>query len=263
VSARTRILLVLAVGAFATVLEHAPGLAALAALSVGALVRAGGGWSRVALAGIALAASSTITSQGLFWGGAPRTPLVALGPVVVWQEGVAHGLVQALRFVASGCAGAALALSTPPDRLAGGLAALRVPAGVAFLATTALRFVPLALEEWRTVRAARAARVRSAPGWRLDRRLRAEAEMLRPVVARAARRSSILATSLVVRGFDPARVVLPPDARPTLGENVLLGGVAALFLALVALRLTYAAWLGGLLTDPALRPLMAFARHAC
>ncbi|MCA9493229.1 MAG: hypothetical protein KC621_25030, partial [Myxococcales bacterium] len=146
--ARTRVLLVVAVGLLATLLDRPAALLLLASTSGLALLAVGGRWSRAALLASLGIAWTTVVSQGLFYGGLPRTPLVELGPLVVWREGIVHGLVQSLRFVASTCAGAALALSTPPDRLAEALVRLRVPWGASFLAVTALRFVPVAAAEW-------------------------------------------------------------------------------------------------------------------
>lgn len=262
-TARARLLLVFGVGALATLLERAPGLALLCAAAAVALARVGSPWRRPIALGLAAAATSTVVSQSLFWAGTPRTPLLAAGPVVVWQEGVLHGAVQSLRFAATTLAGAALALSTPPDRLASGLVGLGVPGGAAFLATTALRFVPVALEEWRTVRRARARRAAGAPVWRLDRRLAEELSVLRPVIARAIRRSATLAESLEQRGFDPVHAPIAPDRPLGPADRLALAAMALAVLAVAGSRLTFWAWTRGLIADPALRPWMGFVRWWC
>lgn len=261
-TARTRLIAVFAVGLLATLLEHGPALGALAGVSAVALARSGAPWARPLALAVLAAATSTIASQALFWQGSPRTALVELGPVAVWREGVGHGAVQSLRFVAASLAGASLAASTPPDRLASGLAALGVPAGAAFLATTALRFVPTALEEWRVVRALRARRVPTPP-WRPDRLLLRELAVLRPVAARAVRRSAVLAESLELRGYDPARTPLAPDAEPGWRDRVAVAALVVLVGAVAVSRLVFWAWTRGLVTDPALRPWMGFVRWWC
>lgn len=261
-TARTRILLVLAVGALASLFEHAPGLLATAAVSGGALAWVGSPWRRPVALAILAAAASTLVSQGLFWAGAPRTPALALGPLVVWREGLAHGAVQSLRFVSTTLAGAALAMSTPPDRLASGLVGLGVPGGAAFLATTALRFVPVALDEWRTVRRAWSRRV-AIPAWRLDRRLAAEAAILRPVIVRTIRRSVTLAESLELRGFDPARAPIDADGPLRPVDVAALGAAGAAVLAVAVSRAVFWAWTRGLVGAPALRPWMGFVRWWC
>jgi energy-coupling factor transport system permease protein len=261
VNARTRLLLVAAVGLLATLLEHAPALLVLAGASLVAVARVDTPWRRPLVLGLAAAAASTMMSQGLFWRGEPRTVAVALGPLVWWREGLAHGAVQSLRLLATALAGAALALSTAPDRLASGLVGLGVPGGAAFLATTALRFVPVALEEWRVVREARAQRA-TVPAWRLDRRLLHELAVLRPVAARAIRRSATLAESLELRGFDPARAAVPADAPPGWRDHLALAAAAAAVAAVAVSRAVFWAWTRGLVADPALRPWMALVRWA-
>ena len=202
---RVRLILLVAVGVSAVVLNRPVSLGVLTAVA-GAVFLAQSavvGWRWRAL-GLAAATSwAMCLSQGLFYADFPRTPLVAVGPFVIWSEGVDHGFVQSLRLIASAFAGFALALSTPSDRLIRGLGSLRVPWTVALLAATALRFAPQVGREWLQVREARAARGR--PIWRRSPLswLRQELALLRPVVARALRRGRAMAASLDARGFDP------------------------------------------------------------
>jgi energy-coupling factor transport system permease protein len=138
-----------------------------------------------------------------------------------------------------------------------------VPGGAAFLATTALRFVPVALEEWRTVRRARVRRVSRAPAWRVDRRLEDELSVLRPVIARAIRRSATLAESLEQRGFDPVRAPIAPDRPAGLADRLALAAMAVAVLAVVGSRLTFWAWTRGVIAHPSLRPWRGFVRWWC
>lgn len=258
---RARILLVLAVGGFALVLDRPLGLALVALAAGGVLMRVGGRW-RLHAVGVALAVVwSTVLSQGLFYADVPRTALVTVGPVAVWREGAVHGLVQSLRLVAAGFAGTALALSTPPDRLFAALVALRVPHGAAFLAVTGLRFVPVVAAEWVLVRETRARRgrpllPRGPLAW-----LAEEMGMLRPVAARTIRRARTLAESLEVRGFDPDRPRrLRIPLRMSRVDHLLLASVVAALGAATVAEVLYAAYVAGWLYVPALRPLYAFAR---
>lgn len=258
---RARVLLVLAVGGFALVLDHPLGLGVLAAITGSALLAVGGRWRLHALAVAAAVVWSTILSQGLFYADSPRTPLVELGPVAVWREGVLHGLVQSLRLLAMGAAGSALAISTPPDRLFAGLIGLRVPHGAAFLAVTGLRFVPVAAAEWWAVREARARRGRPIVARAPWRWLAEEMRTLRPVAARTVRRARTLAESLDVRGFDPDR---PRRLRTPLrmgpADVAVVGATwSALALAATAEAL-YRAYLWDVAWHPALRPLYGWVR---
>jgi energy-coupling factor transport system permease protein len=200
-------------------------------------------------------------SQALFYGMFPRTAVLQLGPLVVWQEGVAYGAVQALRFVSVTVAGLSLVASTPTDRLMAALVRLRVPFGLAFLALTALRFVPETAREIGIVRDARARRGR--PAWKRApwAWLALEVAMLRPVVARSLRRARVLAEALDARGFDP---VSPRSERRPLrlgaGDLALLGAAAAVTLGAVGARAAYSLYTADLWYVPAWRPLYAFVR---
>ena len=158
---RSRLVLLSCVGLLAVVLERAPALALLTLLSGLPLLRVvpsrwllHGGGALLALIW------STVLSQGLFYADLPRSPLLQLGPVVIWREGVLWGLVQSLRLAATLLAGLSVATLTPPDRLYAALLALRVPFGLAFLGSMALRTVPETARSVARVRTARARRGR-------------------------------------------------------------------------------------------------------
>jgi energy-coupling factor transport system permease protein len=204
---------------------------------------------------------ATMWSQGLFYGDEPRVPVVELGPLVVWREGLLHGLVQSMRLVAAGLAGMVLATTTSMDRLHEALVALRVPPVGAFLAVTALRSVPAVGEELLAVRAARAARgrpllPRSPWAW-LDQEMR----MLRPVVARGVRRARTMADSLDARGFDRASSTPARRAHriPT-AERALLLALTTTWLALLAAEALTWAYRYDVAYVPWLRPLYGAVR---
>lgn len=263
---RARLGVLFSLGVLVLCLEGALPLGILAAsTSLAAMLHPRAvGWRLRFLGAVLLLAWSTALSQGLFWADWPRTPLVVLvrePSIVVCREGVLHGLVQTMRFVALTAAGIWVALSTSPDRLVAGLLAMRVPFGVALMGATALRFVPLVGEELLAVRAARARRGR--PLWQRTpwAWLTLEAALLRPVVARALRRARALAESLETRGFHPTapRAVRDP-LRFRVGDTVGLGLAATLALAAVAARSLYVLYGTELYYAPALRPLYAFVR---
>jgi len=255
---RVRLGLVGLVGLLAITLDGAWSLGALAAVT-GAVATATVGRRRWALLGVAAAVVwSTVLSQALFYADRPRVALLALGPVVLWREGVVHGLVQSLRMVAMAFAGVSLAVTTAPDRLLQGLVALRVPWAVALVAVTALRAVPQVVGEWQVVRRARRRGVPPSGPWA---RLRDELLLLRPVVARAVRRARHLAEALDARGFDPVAPRRPRRAlRLGLGEGVALGLLATGVAAVVGAEVLYQLYLAELLYVPALRPLYAWVR---
>ncbi|MCB9781211.1 MAG: energy-coupling factor transporter transmembrane protein EcfT [Alphaproteobacteria bacterium] len=260
---RTRLFLVTAVGVLAICLEQPGALGALvlATLLPLAVLRVPGVWWRRGVIGVLTIVWSTVLSQGLFYAEQPRVALVELGPLVLWREGVRWGLVQSLRFVAVSLAGLGLAVSTSPDRLYAAMLRLRVPFGLALMATTALRMVPAVGQELWTVRRARAARGR--PAWRRApwRWLALEVGLLRPVVARAWRRAHALAESLDARGFDPLapRAVRRPLRMGALDGGIVVG-VGLVTATVVALRVLYLLYVGEVLYVPALRGVYGFVR---
>ena len=260
---RTRLGLLGCAGIAAIALEHPAALGVLCLLCTAPLLwlRISSTWRRRGLVAVLAIVWSTVLSQGLFYSLQPRVPLVQLGPLTLWREGVLWGVAQSLRFIALSLAGIALAVSTPPDRMYAALLRLGVPFGLALMATTALRFVPEVGRELTEVRRARAARGR--PVWRRPpwQWLRVEVDMLAPVVARSWRRAQNLAESLDARGFDPLapRAVRRPLRFRTI-DLVLLGSAGALTLAVATARLLFLLYTWETLYLPELRPLYGFVR---
>lgn len=261
--ARARIVLVLLAGLVGLALERP--LALLAFALIMALPFIGISINKREFIAVGLAMLSvvwgTVLSQSLFYAAQPRTPLVILGPVVFWREGVLWGLAQSLRFVGLLLAGLALVRSTPVDRLYLALVRLRLPFGVALMAATALRFLPVIAEELRLVRGARAMRgrpiwARSPFAW-----LSLELRLLAPVVARSWRRANALAESLDARGFDPVgpRGTLRP-LRWRFTDSLILGATGTLTAAICLARALYLLYTSEALYIPSLRPLYAAVR---
>ncbi len=260
---RTRLVLLLCAGILAISLEGAAALGLFTLLCALPLLFVGldRWWLGRGLVAVVTIVWSTTLSQALFYAEQPRVSLGHLGPLHVWREGVTYGLAQSLRFVGLTLAGIALAVSTAPDHLHQALRRLRVPFGIALMASAALRFLPQLTTELATVRRARA--MRGRPAWRRGpwARLLLEIGLLRPVVARSWRRAHNLAESLDARGFDP----LAPrtERRPLrLGALDRLTLAAALTVtgAVVGGRLLYVLYTTESWFHPALRPLYGFTR---
>ena len=261
---RTRILLLFYAGLLAISLEHATALGLLTGASCLALLRSGidRKWLKTGALVVAAVVWSTTFSQALFYGAQPRTPWISIGPVVFWQEGIEHGLVQSLRLLSVTLAGLALAISTSPDRLLVAMTRLGAPESLAFLAVTALRFVPTVGGEFQSVRHAR--RHRGRPVWSrpLWEWLRLEVHLLRPVVARALRRARALAESLDARGYDPqaGRTSRQGDTWSQLDTWLLT--FATLFVAFILkARSAYMLYTLDISYHPALGPIYGLVRH--
>jgi energy-coupling factor transport system permease protein len=260
---RTKLALMAATGVLAVTLERPLSLALLAVVCLVplALTPMPAVWRRRALVALVAAVWGSALSQGLFYGGFPRVPVFEAGPVVVYREGVVHGLVQSLRLVAVIGLGAWTAISTPPDRMLAALRALRVPFGVAFMAVTALRFLPETGRDLLVVRRARARRGRPILSRSPLALARQEVALLRPVMARSLRRARALAESLDSRGFDP---VAPRTMRRPLvlrWSDVAMIGLAFLTAGgVVALRGLFLLYVGDVAYFPALRTLYGLIR---
>ncbi len=251
---RARILVLLCVGVLAVVLERPLTLGILAGVCVLPLVYArvpAKWWWRGSWAVLAIA-WSTMLSQGMFYSMSPKTPLASLGSLVLYREGLAYGLVQSLRWTAVLVAGLSLVATTPVSKLLSALVRLKVPFGLAFLAVTAWRFLPIVVEEFQIARRARARR---------GRRKGLSIGLFRPVIAACLRRARGLAEALDARGFDP---VAPRTERIPLvwrwNDSVVLAGVAGPTFGLLTVRMLYLAYTGDLWWDVRLLPVYAFAR---
>lgn len=215
----------------------------------------------------------TVLGQAFFYGRLPRTVILTFwegGQVLgipiptleLYLEGVKHGLLQSLRFTGLLLLGAAVSLSTSPERLLLGLTRLRVPYALSFMAVTALRFLPLVSAELQTVLA-----VRRLRGYRPLRRgiratVRVELGTFKPVVARALRRASSLAVSLTLRGFDP--LVSRTSARELrLGRGEWLGlvGLLGVTIPVVLGRFLFWLYVNELFYHPGLREVYTLVRE--
>lgn len=255
-------------------LDRTPALVVLflcAALPVTAIRMRPTAWLTV-FALLALLAWSTLLSQSLFYAELPRTVLVRLIPPFEWRgrswpglslsrEGALYGLAQSLRLLAVMLAGLTVCLSTSPERLLAALARLRVPVAVGFTTVTALRFLPLLVDELATVR--RAMRLR---GYRAKKKLgrgalRSEIAAFYPVLAAGLRRATTLAASVASRGFDPlGRRTYYPPLRMRHAERLLLVALASVWTAVAVTKLLYWSYLAELYYWPSLRGLYDFAR---
>ena len=148
-------------------------------------------------------------SQAIFYNQFPRTILVRIlrpngllpDGVNLYYEGLRYGMVQSLRMLAVVLTGYAICFTTQPDQFFRGLIAMRVPFALSFMAVTAIRFIPVAVQEFTAVRTAM--RLKGYRPFRNGLRdtLSTEIASLRPILAGTIRRSEEVAVSIVTRGF--------------------------------------------------------------
>jgi len=261
------------VSTLSVLLERTPALAVLfvcAALPITALRMRPAAWLTV-FALLAMLVWSTLLSQALFYSELPRTVLVRLIPPFEWggrhwagmslsREGALYGLAQSLRLLSVMLAGLAVCLSTSPERLLAALGRLRVPVAVGFTTVTALRFMPLLVDELATVRRAQRLRGYTTRKWGRGT-LGSEVAVFYPVLAAGLRRATTLAASVASRGFDPlGRRTYYPPLRISSVEWVLLAVLTATWVSIAVTKLLYWLYLAELYYRSSLRGLYDFAR---
>ncbi|OPZ15834.1 MAG: putative HMP/thiamine permease protein YkoC [candidate division BRC1 bacterium ADurb.BinA364] len=243
---------------------------ALAGLAVCAAARPTRAQMKLIAFSIALLAWGVVFSQSLFYDRHPRTVLLWIVPPNRWSEdglafyaqGMAHGLKQSLRMMALALTGYAVCFTTEPDRFMRGLAAMRAPYALSFMAVAAIRFVPVAAREFAAVR--QAMRMKGYRPFRNGVRatLRTEAASLRPILAATIRRSEEVALSIVSRGFEvEGRRTSLRDEAMSKTDWVVAAGAAIAVAAALALKTL--SWLGqwGIYYHPNLRWLYHAARE--
>jgi len=270
IDTRAKLVLLLALSIAAVMLDTAATLAALCGVG-GVLLFAARPTLRQSLGVVALLAAlawSAVLSQGIFYARYPRTPLLTLVPpgdafegIAIYREGLVYGAIQSLRMLALALAGIAVCLSTSPQQFLTALVALRAPYGLAFLATTAIRFLPEAARELSEVRLAMWLR-----GYRPFRQgllttLRCELGVFRPLLARAVRRAQAIALSLAARGFSPEDPPRIAPARMGAASRAIIATAVLFSLALVAVKTLFWLYVLGVFYAAELRPLYGFVRE--
>lgn len=96
----------------------------------------------------------------LFWLIPPDFPVLGTftGGVPFTVEGAVYGFIQGFRILAMLNASVTLVMTTPVNRIMAGLRELRLPFTFMFMLTTAVRFVPTIIEEYRMIAQALKAR---------------------------------------------------------------------------------------------------------
>ncbi len=214
-----------------------------------------------------------VVSQGIFYQEFPRHVILTLVPsfelcghrfngLFVYKQGLYYGAIQGLRLISSILVGMALCLSTTPDRIFLGLIKLRIPYGLAFLAVTAVRFLPIVAEEIKSVRLAMRIKGYRPLKCGLKQTIVLEINSILPILSRAVRRAHEVTESLLVRGFDP---LFPrtwfQDLNWPIYEKVLVGSFLLFALAIALIKILFWLYLQEILYIPVLRDLYGFARN--
>ncbi|MBI2861232.1 MAG: energy-coupling factor transporter transmembrane protein EcfT [Chloroflexi bacterium] len=142
---------------------------------------------------------SVAVVQGLFYPGG-RTPLGEMGPLIVWQEGVAFAFTVATRLLAAIGAILLFAMTTEPSDLVAALRSRGLPPTLGYIVLSALSLLPRMQVRVRTIWDAQRARGLEVEGGVLTRS-RAVVPMLGPLITGTVEEAVQRAMALEARAF--------------------------------------------------------------
>lgn len=212
----------------------------------------------------------TMIGQAMFYNQEPRTVIACLvspatpligelsGGIYLYREGAAHGIVQGLRSGTMLATGLFLCWNTDPRQLLRCFLQWRMPYELAFMLVTALRFLPVMLQEAQVVRQAQLLR-------RPEKRsvffgLKLALQSLLPVLARSLRRATTLALSVESRGFSRQERLPENDVWPA-KERCLCMLLAAAALSSVIVKCLFLLQYNGLFYLDCFRGIYDFCQR--
>jgi energy-coupling factor transporter transmembrane protein EcfT len=137
------------------------------------------------------------------WLLSPSTPVIGAltGGIRISAQGAVYGFIQAFRILAVVNASAVLVVSTPMSRLIVGLRKMGMPALFAFMITTAVRFVPVLVEEYQTILDS----LRARNLINIKHPVRTMEQSFSPLIINVIRHCNQLALAAESRAFDTGR----------------------------------------------------------
>lgn len=262
---RVKIAMLLITGVIIVFLDNPILLAALLAGALAAMFVARLTLVKLKVAGVVVVLGlwGAVFSQALFYEQVPRTAIMTiispqlpiLGPITkglyVYQEGVIYGLRQGLRMAAMTTLGLLVCWTTDTRLLLLGLVRMRLPYSLAFMAVTAVRFIPILMQESMQVITASTMRGGS----------RLSIQLLSPILANCLRRAGTLAVAVESRAFrSHDRRTYLEEIHLVFGEKVFLGSYILLAVVVAISKISYICYQYGLYYTSSLRSLYEFAR---
>ena len=141
----------------------------------------------------------SVASQALFFAQNPRTPILMLIRLYIYQEGIVYGAIQGMRSVSMIALGLLVCWTSDPRQLLKGLSSWRLSPQISFMLVTAIRFFPVLVAEAGEVIIALQLRSHGNKG--RTRIIQHLPYIVKPLLARCIRRSQTLALSVVSRGL--------------------------------------------------------------
>lgn len=215
----------------------------------------------------------TIYSQALFYSQLPRTVIFTIispdfpvlgwmtsGGLFVYEEGLHHGAIQALRSASILSLGLLMCWTTDSRDMLNGLVGLRIPYSVAFMVVTAVRFLPIIITEVATVITVQ--RLRGFNPKKFGSGIiKTSLNILTPTLANCVRRTGTLAVSIQSRAFrqNLNRTYLK-KLKFSETDKILVIIFIFAAISIVIIKLLYNMYTSGIFYTSGLRPVYAIAR---
>ena len=276
---RTKIIILAVVGCLVILLDSPISLAVCFLTSIALITLSQPSWHRIRLLMLFVLFGTwgSIYSQAIFYNQFPRTLIFTLvdkdfsiiggvtGGIHFYREGLFHGAVQSLRFNTTLTIGCFIIWTTQPRDLLLALGKLRVPHGLAFMVTTALRYIPLIASETMTV--VRSQRLRGFRYLRLNliHTVSGILNSLRPILTNNVRRATQLGEAIESRGFSPEAAAKHRTSLRALKmgwwDGALIVVLLSCLLSVICLKGLYSLYVNGVYYASWLRGVYTFVRE--
>lgn len=276
---RTKIVVLAVAGCLVVLLDSPISLAVCFLASICLVGFSGASWHQIRLLILFVLCGTwgLVYSQAIFYNEFPRTPILTLidgdfpiigevtGGIRFYREGLSYGAVQSLRFSTTLAIGCFIVWTTPPRDLLLAFVQLRVPYSLAFMVTTALRYIPLIGSEAMTV--VRLQRLRGFRYLRLNpiHTFTGILNSLRPILTNNMRRATQLGEAVESRGFSPEVAAEDRTSLRALKMGRWDGGLVVLLLTcllgVICLKALYFLYANGIYYASWLRRVYTFARE--
>lgn len=160
--------------------------------------------------------------------------------IVVAQEGLIWGTVTTLKFSIALFSSNLMIMTTKPKEILLALNKMGIPVKLTFVAMTALRFVPVVMEEWYTIVNAQQARGLKMKKLSARSIFEVLTTTITTLIVNIIKRARILALAMETRAFGAnAKKVSYDELKMSRGDKILTSMILALTIFIVGLMLFY------------------------
>ncbi len=160
--------------------------------------------------------------------------------IVVAQEGLVWGTVTTLKFSIALFSSNLMIMTTKPKEILLSMNKIGIPVKITFVAMTALRFVPVVMEEWYTILNAQQARGLKIKKLSAKSLLEVLTTTITTLIVNIIKRARILALAMETRAFGAnAKKISYEELNMTRSDKILTAVIFALTVFIVGLMLFY------------------------